>query len=364
MEQLLHRSPGGIGRYAAQLATIMPRLYPADEVLPFVARHSLPQVAAAMEAAGMPGLEPIVLPWPRQVLYEAWVRYGQPRLSLGAKELAEIDLVHAPSLAVPPRGRMPLVVSAHDAAAELFPQAFTKRGREFHRRGLAAAAARADLVLTGTQAAADEITSLSAVRPEQVRVTPYGVEPGVAVPTPRLPGGRYVLWVGSSEPRKGLHTLLTAMAALRAKGAGADLVLAGYTGWGEDSVDPAVRSALGDSLVTLGVVTEGELWALYAGATLFAFPSLHEGFGLPVLEAMSQGVPVVCSDLPALREVGGEACVRFLAGDAAALAEAIGALLADPTEAGVVGERGRKRSRAFSAEAAMRGVRAAYAEVL
>src|SRR5215469_14846300 len=105
VEQLLHRSPGGIGRYAVQLATIMPRLYPDDELITFVARHPKERIDSAMGASGAKGVSPVALPWPRPLLYESWVRWGMPPLRWGAEVLGTVDLVHAPSLAVPPRGR-------------------------------------------------------------------------------------------------------------------------------------------------------------------------------------------------------------------------------------------------------------------
>jgi len=374
-EQLLYRSPGGIGRYTAQLLTVLPRLFPGDEMVPFTARHSTDQVAAALGEAGADPAttsRAVMLPLPRPLLYEAWLGLGFPHLP----GLHGADLVHAPSVAVPPHPRVPLVVTVHDTAPELFPDAFPARGRRFHRRGLAAAARRADLVLTVSASAAEEISLHSSIRPDRVRVVPNGIDPLDVAPARRqdilagrgLAGRPFVLWVGSLEPRKGVGTLLAAMAELRRRGGvGADvqLVLAGYPGWlGDDKGAAGDRAALGSSLQQLGQVTEEELWSLYGAATLFAFPSRHEGFGLPVLEAMSQGTPVVASDIPALREVTGGLARLVAAGDVPAWAGAIGDLLGDDSERRRLGAAGVAHARQFGVETTIAGIRAVYQEVL
>lgn len=336
-------SPGGVGRYAARLAVALASL--GVELAPVVALHSEQKVRAAWQDAGLAGAVPLPrrLPFPRPLLYDSWHLVGWPPVAPGA------DLVHAPSLAVPPKGRQPLVVSIHDAAPWVWPETFGWRGRWFHSSGARAAAKRADLVLTGTQAAAAEIEEHLHLSPARIEVVPYGVGPPVA-PDPSalrrlgLAGKTYVLWVGSLEPRKGVATLAQALGKLAARDQ-LELVLAGYAGW-------KAAPPLGPNVRRLGRVSDAELQALYAGAAVFAFPSLHEGFGLPVLEAMAAGVPVVASDIPALREVAGEAAVLAPPGDAAKWAEALEYVLslAGEERAALV-EGGRKRAAAFSWQA-------------
>jgi glycosyltransferase involved in cell wall biosynthesis len=372
VEQLLSRSPGGIGRYSGQLATLLVSVPPIDEVVPFVARHPPERVEAVLHAAGIRS-DPVVLRLPRPILYELWVRCAQPPLALGAPALRHVDVVHAPSVAVPGRGRTPLVVTVHDAAAERWPEAFTARGRRFHALGAAAAARRADLVIAVSRAAADEIATHTPIPSERIRVVHHGVDPPVVTGAERdrvraahaLGAGPFVLWVGSLEPRKGVTTLVAAMARLHRRGATAvPLVLAGFAGWlVEGLIAPEDRSALGDRLVTLGPVADADLWALYSSATLFALPSRHEGFGLPVVEAMSQGTAVICSDLPATREVAGDAAVFVAPGDVTAWSEAIDALLTDPVTRAALGRAGRARAARFSVEALVAGTRAVYREV-
>jgi glycosyltransferase involved in cell wall biosynthesis len=366
VEQLLQPSPGGIGRYTARLASLLPALYPEDRLIAFAARHPRAQVAAVPGLAGVPVR---ILRLPRPALYDAWHLLRWPPVTTGEP----VDVVHAPSLAVPPAGRAALVVTVHDAAPLLFPGAYPVRGRWFHHRGLAAAARWADRVITVSEAAADEIAAHTPIGRDRLTVVANGVDPVVVDADRRrrvlaalgLAGRPYILWVGSLEPRKGAGTLVAAAARLAPHALGdARLVLAGYPGWlGRGLVDAADREALGDRLVEAGLVGDDDLWALYSGATVFALPSRHEGFGLTALEAMSQGVAVVASDIPALREVTGGAATLVPPGDTARWAEAIGGLLADDAARSRLGERGRRRSAAFSWEATAAATHRVYEEV-
>ena len=372
-EQLLYRSPGGIGRYTAALLTVLPAGWTDLEVVPFVARHPAARVAAALESAGVDQAtrrRTVGLAWPRPLLYDGWHLFGRP----GLGPAGEVELIHAPSVAVPPAGRVPLVVTVHDAAPELFPEAFPRRGRRFHRWGLAAAAARADLVITVSAAAAEEIVSHSKIPADRIRVVHNGVDVPRVDPHLRsrvlkahgLEDRPYVLWVGSLEPRKGVGTLVAAMAALAKRGSGRRVltVLAGFEGWlGDDLIGATDRATLGDSLLQLGRVSDEELWCLYSGAELFAFPSRHEGFGLPVVEAMTQGTPVVASDIPAVREVAGGAALLVAADDPVAWADAIEGLLADEAARGRLKLAGLDRCGTFSVDRWVESTRAVYQEI-
>jgi glycosyltransferase involved in cell wall biosynthesis len=354
VEQLLSPSPGGVGRYAAKLMSHLVAL--GVDVQPVVARHTPEEVKAAWVEFDLGSVRPpTVLPLPRAALYESWHLLDWPPLSRDAG----VDLLHAPSLAVPPKRGKPLVVSVHDAAPWLFPGTFTARGRWFHHAGMRAAARRADRILTGTEAAASELLAHTSLPAERLRVVPYGVdhpyqEPGpeelwAALQRHHLDNTPYVLWVGSLEPRKGLGTLVAALVKLARRDAAPALVLAGYAGWrNENLISPADRAERGPALRELGRVPDSELRALYASATVFAFPSLHEGFGLPVLEAMVAGVPVVASDIPAIREVAGDAAVLVPPGDADAWSEALSRVLESPTLQAELAGAGRRRAAVFS----------------
>src|SRR5919106_634074 len=144
LEQLLHPPPGGVGRYTAELARLLPVLEARDpedavELVPFVAWHRSGRVRRALRDFGLDGLEPVVLPLPRPVLYDAWHVVGAPGLRRVRRRGGGLDVVHAPSVAVPPKGSYRLVVTVHDAAPLLFPETFPRRGRWVHPRGIAAA---------------------------------------------------------------------------------------------------------------------------------------------------------------------------------------------------------------------------------
>ena len=370
VEQLMSPSPGGVGRYTAKLVGNLAAL--GVDVNPVVARHTPEEIKSVWAEFGLgsvPG--PTVLPLPRAALYDAWHLVDWPPLTRDAR----VQVLHAPSLAVPPKSRRPLVVSVHDAAPWLFPDSFPLRGRWFHHAGMRAAARRADAILTGTEAAAAELRAHTSLPASRIRVIPYGVDHPYAGPEPEeawaaleryhLSDTQYVLWVGSLEPRKGLGTLVAAAATLARQDVALTLVLAGYSGWRNANViSPDDRAALGPRLRELGRVPDPDLQALYANASVFAFPSVHEGFGLPVLEAMAAGVPVIASDIPAIREVAADAAVLVAPGDAGAWAEALLRVLEDPSVQADLAGSGRRRAALFSWRRTAEATLAVYEELL
>ncbi len=377
VEQLLYRAPGGIGRYTAKLLTLLPGLAPDDTIIAFTARHSAGDVARALGRFGVTrsdGFAPVRLPVPRPLLYQAWNLFAIPSLDRLSPALAGVDLIHAPSVAVPPRRPGRLVVTVHDVAPLLFPETFPRRGRWFHARGLQAAAARADLIITVSEAAAAEIEAHTTIARSRLRVVPNGVDAAPATPEAvaatlerfRLADLPYVLWVGSLEPRKDVGTLVSAFTRLvDAEHIPHRLVLAGPSGWLEDGQITAVdRSRLGDRLRTVGQVTDADLPGLYAGADVFAFPSRHEGFGLPVLEAMAQGTPVLASDIPALQEVAGGAAHLVPPASVDEWARALHELLDDDDARRRLAAAGRARAAGFSWERTVAATIAVYREVL
>jgi glycosyltransferase involved in cell wall biosynthesis len=330
-------------------------------------------VTTALGAFGLPDTEVVRLWLPRPVLYDTWNLFGLPRLGLLHPRLRGIDLVHAPSLAIPPRSGVPLIVTVHDSAAIQFPETTTRRGHWFHVRGSAAAARRADVIIAPTHAAAEDISEHTPIPRDRIRVVPHGVgqhvlgEGVVDAMRSTLGLGRepYVLWVGTLEPRKNLPVLVD---AFRAVVETADLphrlVLVGPDGWldGAAAVTEPAR-ALGDRVRLTGPVRADRLVALYRGADLLAFPSLHEGFGLPVLEAMAQSTAVLCSDIPVLREVAKDAATFVPARDAVAWGEALVSVLRDDALRSRLADLGRARAAEFTWERCAELTRAVYREL-
>jgi glycosyltransferase involved in cell wall biosynthesis len=288
--------------------------------------------------------------------------------------LRKVDVVHAPSLAVPPRSGVPLIVTVHDAAPLVFPDTYPWRGRWFHQRGFAAVARRADVVIAPTQAAADEITEQTAVRGDRIRIVPHGVTQECVghdvVATMRralgLDDAPYVLWVGTLEPRKNLPTLVQAFAAVvRAGDLPHRLVVVGSKGWlhTAGNLRGPIRE-LGSRILVTDPVPEDTLLALYRGADLLAFPSVHEGFGLPVLEAMAQETAVVCSDIPVLREVAGDAAAFVAPRDVVAWGHALVELLRDDVSRDALAKAGHARAASFTWQRCAQRTRHVYRQVI
>ena len=274
-------------------------------------------------------------------------------------------MVHAATWAVPPTAR-PLVVTVHDLAFLQDPSHFTPRGNAFFRRSLARVRTEAAALVVPSHATAAECVA-AGIPGRDLHVIPHGAtvpevhDADVAALRRQFGLERpYVLWCGTLEPRKNVATLLRAFQEARLDDV--DLVLIGPRGWGEqpggvlpptDGPGPGVR--------LLGPVDRRSLHAAYRGARAFCFPSLREGFGLPVLEAMTHGIPVVTSAGTACAEVAGDAALLADPLDArafaAALREACGPSHADLAAAST------RRATHFSWERSARQTAEVYAAV-
>ncbi|MFI6097289.1 glycosyltransferase family 4 protein [Lentzea sp. NPDC051213] len=295
-EQLNAPVPGGTGRYTAELLRALTETAPDGWSVTTAATANANRVIRV----------------PRRVLVALWERGLPPKLG---------PHVHAPTPLAPLPGA---VVTVHDVVPWTHPETLTPRGVAWHRKVIAKAATEARALVVPTQAVADQLHDHVQVR-VPVHVVPNGVTRLVGEKPADLPD-RYVLAIGTIEPRKGFELLVRATERLRVP-----LVVIGPQGWG--GVD--LRAA---HVTLLGKVSDGRLADVLAGATVLAAPSLAEGFGLPVLEAMAAGVPVVHSDDPALVEVGGGAGTVVRRGDLASLTEGLRAVLTDPhhtVEAGI-----------------------------
>ncbi|MDY7102860.1 MAG: glycosyltransferase family 1 protein [Actinomycetota bacterium] len=304
-----------------------------------------------------PGVEVHGRPMAAWPLREAWRRVDWPPLRWW---IGDVDVVHSPNYVVPPSRPAAEVVTVQDLTPFRLAH-MGAPGTEHVADLVRRAVRRGAWVHASSRFVADEVRTLLDVDAERVVVVPHGVEPQLAGdPTRgrRLAGAeRYVVAVGTIEPRKGLPVLVEAFDEVAGTDPDVHLVLAGSRGWGAEPVDEAVaRARHGDRVRLLGRIDDTERTDLLAGAAVLAYPSLYEGFGIPPLEAMAQGVPVVCSDAGALPETVGDAAEVTVTGDAASLAAGLAAVLGDDDRRSQLAVRGRRRAATFTWERAVSGL--------
>lgn len=287
---------------------------------------------------------------PARPLHALWRRVGAPPVEWF---VGPADVVHGTNYLVPPTRGAARVVTVHDLTTVRFPELCSPATLAFP--GLVRRAAeRGAWVHTPSRYVAAEVVELLGVERSRVRAVHSGIP---ALPPPdtgaagrHLPPGtaRYVLAVGTAEPRKDLPGLVAAFDEVATGDGGrADLalVLAGPQGWGSAELDAARRAARSkDRIVVTGWVDDATLAGLVAGATVLAYPSRYEGFGFPPLQAMAAGVPVVATRAGALEEVLGDAAVLVTPSDRGALAGAIGAVLDGEDLRRSLVERGRAQA--------------------
>jgi glycosyltransferase involved in cell wall biosynthesis len=346
-------SPAGTGRYPRELLHALERREdPA--VIPIASSLRRP---ATVPQRAVQGLR-----------REGW--WYPVGLARTAREV-RADVVHVPA---PYSARVrdrPLVLTVHDVLPFHYPELFTRVVVAHSRLAWRAAVLGATRVVTGSQHTRGELIELFGVPEAHVVVTPYGVSrrfhPRDVDPewlAARFGiDRRFVLCVGTLEPRK---NLTTALRAFRLASEGLDdvqLVVAGGRGWRNDSFDAELGDGARDVSVT-GFVSDDELAALYSAAECFVYPSLYEGFGLPVLEAMACGAPVVTSDATSLPEVAGDAALLAPPADVEAVAGAIRRVLTEDGLAARLRERGLQRAGDLSWDACAEATTAVYREAV
>lgn len=261
-----------------------------------------------------------MLPLGRRLLYSGWTRVNWPKVE---SVTGDVDVVHATGL-IPAATSAPLVVTVHDLAFLHSPEKFTRRGALLMSRSVATTRRRAQLVICSSQATVDDCVE-QGFDPGRLRLVPLGVD-ATPVTTSEIDAVRsrfdlpdeFVLFVGTLEPRKNLLRLVQAMSVVRASGLELPLIVVGADGWGD------VRSSIDDTHVRfLGAVSDADLRGLFACASVMAYPSEQEGFGLPVLEAMAQGTAVVTSSGTSTAEVAGGAAVLVDPFDVADIARGV-----------------------------------------
>lgn len=321
----------GVARFAEQLLAHLPE-HPDVDVAAFaVGRTELPVP---------PGARHVRIPL--RLAHASWRTIRAP----GARWLAgPVDVVHSLDM-VPPPARVPTIMTIHDLLPLHHPQHYGPRYIRI-ARAQAAAARRADGIVTFCASTAENIAEVTGVPLELITVAPFGQREPVREPAAPPVDGPYLLAVGALTSRKDFDLLAEAVGRLPETTP--PLLIAGPDGWGAKEVRRRIAAlGLGDRVRLLGRVSDRQLDGLYRGALLACHPSRAEGFGIPCLEALSLGVPLVAADIASVREICGGAAVLVPAGDVDALASSISALISDETRLAALAEAGLRRATQFS----------------
>lgn len=354
----LDRQLGGIGRYTTELADALERA--GVHVFRLWAGYR-PAGAAGELLRGayrLPGLLTI----------------GQIEIAKAVRRL-DLDIVHDPIGVMPLlMARTARVVTVHDAIPYIHPETSTRLDWAIYRLWLPFALPTAAAIITVSEQSREDLLTHLPVDPERVITVPEAadrrfrpVPAAEAEPILRQYSVErpYILYVGALESRKNLPRLLAAYARLREWSDKWRLVIVGARKWKSSPIFEAVQTlGLEPHITFTGFVEDEHLPALYAGADLFAFPSLYEGFGLPVLEAMACGTPVVTSNSSSLPEVAGDAAILVDPYDVEQIANAMWMVLSQPELAAALREKGLARAAQFTWERTARETIAVYERVL
>jgi len=356
----------GIGRYVVNMAQAMIPLLGQDERLILLRDPTKPSRWDLTALAGE-RVQVVDVPCSPFSLRQQW---AIPRIL----HRLRADLYHSPYYLMPYRVGLPTVLTVHDLIPLLFPRQSTWQARLLFRWALMLALRTSRRVIAVSEATARDLQARFRVLSGQVSVIPEAPDPAFYPrPLPEIEAIRrqyglpesFVLYLGSNKPHKNLTRLVEAWAQVTQYGIRSTFIIAGL--W--DPRYPQARQQadalrLGECIRWLGPVPEANLPALYSGATLFVFPSLYEGFGLPVLEAMACGTPVICSNTSSLLEVAGQAAVLVDPLNVGALTEALRRVLTDEALRAELRAKGLERAAQFTWKETARQTLAVYEQVL
>jgi glycosyltransferase involved in cell wall biosynthesis len=288
-----------------------------------------------------------------------------------------IDLYHATDFVLPPVGKsVKTILTVHDLSFVRVPETAAPNLRAYLNVVVPRSVQAADHIIADSQATRDDLCALYGTSPDKITVLLSGVDPRFdrvtdeAVLTavrPRYGIGTqpYIFCIGTVQPRKNYSRVIQALAQLRTEGIDLQLVIAGGKGWLEDEMYHTLQAThMQEHVHLIGFARDEDLPALYSGAALTAFPSLYEGFGLPILESMACGTPVVTANVSSLPEVAGDAALLINPYDVQALTDSIRRLITDETLRSTLTQRGYEQVKQFTWAKAARQLRAIYERVL
>lgn len=349
---------GGIGYYTHNLLESLTRIDTQNEYILFKTTEKQPE--SPIPFINRPNVRVI---------------YAPKALQKWRSKKEKVDLYHGTNFRLRGRGYKGNVVTIHDLAFKHYPHflkkkfgqslSFWKTKRDVHR---------ADRVIAVSQHTAKDVIDFFQIDKKKVRVVYHGVGDHFRPDVPgesilevkkyyRISTAKYILWVGTLEPRKNLPTLIKAYSQLKSIHSEYTLVLGGGPGWQYQDILNLTLS-LGNRIQITGYLPQRDLIPLYAGASLFAYPSLYEGFGMPLLEAMASGVPIVASRTSSIPEVVGDAGVLVDPLSISDMGKAIMKLLDDSSLRSSMQEKGIQRAKQFTWERAAQETLQIYQEIL
>lgn len=358
----------GIGRYTVELMRALKRhVHDAEIIHLATQRHDRYDLAREFETHHLAGCErlPQLMTWGNLAVARATRRYG-------------LDIIHDPNGIAPFLAQRDItrrVVTIHDAFAYVDPSTHNRLDTWRYRWMLPYAVRCADAVITVSECSRRDLVRFLGLPTERVSVIGGGVEPRfVAIEDGEARrtilakygiAGRYMLYVGSINARKNIARLFEAYAMVRGKFPDVTLVIGGKRQWRTAEIDATwQRLNLDDHVHFTGYVDDADLPALYSAAELFVFPSLYEGFGLPPLEAMACGTPVITSNSSSLPEVVGDAALLVEPHNTANIADAMVQLLGDVPLQAELRRRGFTQARRFTWEQAAQETKIVYQRLM
>jgi glycosyltransferase involved in cell wall biosynthesis len=360
-----HRA--GLGRYAESLARALITAHP-DRYALFYNRERGVEPLAGLEHLPTHTVALGYKPWRMLVWLGQLARVGCDRL------LPEAELFHATEHLLLPLRSIPAILTVHDLIFRHLPAHHKPLNRWYLNLTMPLYCRRATHIVAISERTRRDLIAAYGLPPERITVIyeaaapRFHPQPPEAVAAARARYGlpeRYLLFVGTIEPRKNLPRLLAAFEAVHADGLAEGLVVVGRRGWlYGDFFARLERSPVRDVVLFPGYVPDEDLPAIYAGAQALVLPSLYEGFGLPVLEAMACGTPVTCSDTSSLPEVTGDAALYFDPGDVESITDALYCLLSDADLRSALRERGFEQAARFSWERVATDTELVYNAVL